>query len=788
MSKKIEIFENTLLKLLVRRGIDADRQNIVLSEGELGYTTDTKRLYIGDGQTDGGILIGGNSGTVYVPQNDILTIANTTSGDLAFSTNTNSLYRFKGGTNNTFSNWDKIGGVYTAGNSTVSISNTNAITVGTLSAGSFAANALGSGLTLDSSNRIAISSSNISVDNVSTYTGNGFLGLPQQLQIGNQPYVWPSGNLGTEKYLTTDISGNLSWTTGPNTPTTVFVAGTAGQIPVGSIMPFVSSANAPSGWLLCNGQSVPGSQYRELSAVIGTSFGGNNISFNVPNFINKTLYGVQNTPGSSTLYSVSSGTNSSLSATGALFIIKAKPDLIVSPTFTVTSPLTASLNGVDITNTPSSTLSGNFIIGAVNSSSGIFDGFKNKVINGNFDIWQRGISTLNQSVSSPTIPRTADRWLSRAITSDRDVGLFDVTRRNCTTTELDNFSSNFYLRNQYKNSLGVGTSALYESMSSFSGELAIQNIENAIGILGKTVTLSFWARASQNTKIFSESQIHSSTMLGGSAMSTPTIHKIFDITTNWQKFTHTYTMPTYSQVSAVAYNPNHLTVTRFPFTTVPTYTPIGSFNALPALSSWVYQVDIKSAWSRGESILYGNAWLNGTSYRPGDAVDYPGEAMTPDELRSVATSILSNGGWYDIAQIQLEVGDTATNFEVRPMGTELELCRRYYEIGGTLLPDPNGSHSRHHLCTVNSNTHAGWQFAVGKSGIPSVVFWRPSLGRYAINSLGNIENISEANEIPVTNITANPYGVTYFNTTGNITAAQHTGGLMEIGWEAEAEL
>jgi len=57
MSKKIEIFENTLLKLLVRRGANVDRQNIILSEGELGYTTDTKRLYVGDGQTLGGNLV-----------------------------------------------------------------------------------------------------------------------------------------------------------------------------------------------------------------------------------------------------------------------------------------------------------------------------------------------------------------------------------------------------------------------------------------------------------------------------------------------------------------------------------------------------------------------------------------------------------------------------------------------------------------------------------------------------------------------------------------------------------
>ena len=39
----VEILENTLLKLLVRRGTDSDRRNIILTDGELGYTTDTDR-------------------------------------------------------------------------------------------------------------------------------------------------------------------------------------------------------------------------------------------------------------------------------------------------------------------------------------------------------------------------------------------------------------------------------------------------------------------------------------------------------------------------------------------------------------------------------------------------------------------------------------------------------------------------------------------------------------------------------------------------------------------------
>ena len=49
--------EIKVIKLKVRRGTDAQRARIVLDEGELGYTTDTKRCFIGDGVTAGGIPV-----------------------------------------------------------------------------------------------------------------------------------------------------------------------------------------------------------------------------------------------------------------------------------------------------------------------------------------------------------------------------------------------------------------------------------------------------------------------------------------------------------------------------------------------------------------------------------------------------------------------------------------------------------------------------------------------------------------------------------------------------------
>ena len=48
----------TIVKLKVRRGSDAQRKSIVLDQGEVGYTLDTQRLFVGDGTTYGGSVMG----------------------------------------------------------------------------------------------------------------------------------------------------------------------------------------------------------------------------------------------------------------------------------------------------------------------------------------------------------------------------------------------------------------------------------------------------------------------------------------------------------------------------------------------------------------------------------------------------------------------------------------------------------------------------------------------------------------------------------------------------------
>jgi len=47
-----------IIKLKVRRGTNSQRSGVVLEQGELGYTIDTKRLFVGDGATLGGNSVG----------------------------------------------------------------------------------------------------------------------------------------------------------------------------------------------------------------------------------------------------------------------------------------------------------------------------------------------------------------------------------------------------------------------------------------------------------------------------------------------------------------------------------------------------------------------------------------------------------------------------------------------------------------------------------------------------------------------------------------------------------
>lgn len=76
-----------ITKILIRKGLNSDRETITLDEAELGYTTDYKRVFVGDGTTEGGNVISNlYLGEVNLTSN-ASTLANTANyGDFLFDT------------------------------------------------------------------------------------------------------------------------------------------------------------------------------------------------------------------------------------------------------------------------------------------------------------------------------------------------------------------------------------------------------------------------------------------------------------------------------------------------------------------------------------------------------------------------------------------------------------------------------------------------------------------------------------------------------------------------------
>ena len=468
MPNKIEILENTLLKLLIRRGTDGDRKQITLTEGELGYTTDTKRVFIGDGSTPGGVLVGNKFAGL---NSDLTLLAPGDIGDLAFNTDNNSIYIIEENDGSLPTDWKRIAKEYTAGDSTVNITGDGVISVNKLSAGNLSDDMLGESLELDGNDRVALKSS-INIDDVTIRSGthlnlpkdlniggieyefpqtvpgvaevltavtattldwvelpdsnvyaanstitvfpgnqisvgqigasnlsiglagesleldggnalalkseitvdrisrrdpdiNAYLKLPQKLEINGKKYNFPGGSPVKGDVLTVHSAGNLEWLQ-PKSILTVVPATTATVIPIGTIVPFVETdANIPVGWLPCDGRSVSTTVYSDLFDIIGVQYGntGGAGTFDLPDYTDKVLYSSAD-PVNSTLYDIDTGTSGSLTGTGALYIIRAREThLFTTPSMTITSPLTAQINGVDVTNSPFNPLSGDIIIG-----------------------------------------------------------------------------------------------------------------------------------------------------------------------------------------------------------------------------------------------------------------------------------------------------------------------------------------------------------------------------------------------------------------------------------------
>jgi hypothetical protein len=144
---------------------------------------------------------------------------------------------------------------------------------------------------------------------------------------------------------------------------------------------------------------------------------------------------------------------------------------------------------------------------------------KNKIINGDFGIWQRGTSFT-------TAVYTADRWfLSWSGTTT-----ISLTRQPFTagSAPVSGYESQYFAR--------------FARTAGSADDYFLQRIEDARTFANQTVTFSFWAKASANTTI---SQVYCAQSMGsgGSGGGGAGNFSGISITTSWARYSTTFVMP-----------------------------------------------------------------------------------------------------------------------------------------------------------------------------------------------------------------------------------------------------
>jgi len=150
--------------------------------------------------------------------------------------------------------------------------------------------------------------------------------------------------------------------------------------------------------------------------------------------------------------------------------------------------------------------------------------FRNKIINGNFDIWQRGDGPFTTGYS-------ADRWVDQG--SGATLSMSKGTFTNGQTDVPGN--PKYYM--QWSITTGNDNSRI------------TQRIEGVQTFSGETVTLSYWARHVSGTLPSGgiKANLRQEFGTGGTPSSTVYVNSDnISLTSNWQKFTTTFNVPSIS--------------------------------------------------------------------------------------------------------------------------------------------------------------------------------------------------------------------------------------------------
>jgi hypothetical protein len=151
---------------------------------------------------------------------------------------------------------------------------------------------------------------------------------------------------------------------------------------------------------------------------------------------------------------------------------------------------------------------------------------KNKIINGDFGIWQRGTSFTNLISGTYTV----DRW--NAITSNTTI---DVTRSSFSpgTAPVSGYESSFFATIAVE---ATDTDARFQQL-----------IEDVRTFAGQTITISFWAKSNVTTDALRWIRVQQAFGGGGSpSANVNTDSSAITLTSSWTRYSVTVAVPSIS--------------------------------------------------------------------------------------------------------------------------------------------------------------------------------------------------------------------------------------------------
>lgn len=202
-----------------------------------------------------------------------------------------------------------------------------------------------------------------------------------------------------------------------------------------------------------------------------------------------------------------------------------------------------------------------------------------------------------------------------------------------------------------------------------------QSIEGVRTLAGRTCTLSFYAKADAAKNMAIELTQIFGTGGSPSASNQSIGSQLVALTTNWAKYAITIAVPTIAG---------------------------------------------KTLGTNGDDTLQLNFWF---------------DAGNGGNLTTRSANLGQQSGTFDIAQVQIEDGSTATPFEIRPPQLELALCQRYYEKSYDVGTAPGTvTQAGNSVAVLSPLASAVWRpgtmvyFKVTKRASPTVTILSPATG------------------------------------------------------------